>query len=75
MASYDKEWKIQPVLKYEYFDPNIDVSQIGYQEMMTFGFNYFANDNIRLQVNYQAHIETHINVDNDMFLAQVQVRF
>lgn len=75
MASYDTEWKVQPVLKYEYFDPNIDIEKIGYQEMMTVGFNYFVNDKIRLQVNYQAHIETHINVDNDMLLAQVQVRF
>jgi len=75
MASYDTEWKVQPVLKYEYFDPNIDIEKIGYQEMMTVGFNYFVNDKIRVQVNYQAHIETHINVDNDMLLAQVQVRF
>lgn len=75
MASYDTEWKVQPVLKYEYFDPNIDVEKIGYQEMMTLGFNYFVNDKVRLQVNYQAHIETHISVDNDMLLAQVQVRF
>ncbi len=75
MASYDTKWNVQPVFKYEYFDPNIDVKKIGYQEMMTLGFNYFVNDKIRLQVNYQAHIETHINVDNDMFLAQVQVKF
>jgi len=75
MAYYDTKWKVQPVLKYEYFDPNIDVAKIGYQEMMTLGVNYFVNDMIRVQVNYQAHIETHINVDNDMLLAQVQVRF
>lgn len=75
MASYDTKYKVQPVFKYEYFDPNIDVKKIGYQEMMTLGFNYFVNDKIRVQVNYQAHIETHINVDNDMFLAQVQVKF
>ncbi|MGV6846609.1 MAG: porin, partial [Lutibacter sp.] len=35
MLSYDTKWKIQPVFKYEYFDPNIDVKKIGYQEMMT----------------------------------------
>lgn len=75
MASYDTEWNLQPVLKYEYFDPNIDVKEIGYQEMMTVGVNYFINDKIRLQVNYQAHIETHINIDNDMFIAQMQVKF
>ncbi len=75
MASYDTEWNIQPVFKYEYFDPNIDIKEIGYQEMMTVGVNYFINDKIRVQVNYQAHIETYINVDNDMLLAQVQVKF
>jgi len=75
MASYDTEWNIQPVLKYEYFDPNIDIKEIGYQEMMTIGVNYFINDKVRVQVNYQSHIETYINVDNDMLLAQVQVKF
>lgn len=75
MATYDLEDNIQPVFKYEYFDPNIDVKEIGYQEMMTVGVNYFLNDKIRLQVNYQAHIETYINIDNDMLIAQVQVRF
>ncbi len=75
MASYETKWKIEPVFKYEYFDPNIDIKKIGYQEMMTVGANYFFNDKIRLQVNYQAHIETHINIDNDMLLAQVQVKF
>ena len=75
MASYDTKWKVQPVFKYEYFDPNIDVKKIGYQEMMTIGVNYFFNDKIRLQVNYQAHIETYINIDNDMLMAQMQVRF
>jgi phosphate-selective porin len=42
---------------------------------MTLGVNYFFNDKIRLQINYQANIETVINVDNDKFLAQIQVKF
>ncbi len=75
MLTYDLPNNFQPVFKYEYFDPNIDVKKIGYQEMMTIGVNYFFNDHIRLQVNYQAHIETDINIDNDKLLAQVQVRF
>ncbi len=75
MISYDTKWNLQPVFKYEYFDPNIDVKDIGYQEMMTVGLNYFFNKKIRLQVNYQAHIETINNVDNDMLLAQLQVKF
>jgi len=75
MVSYETKWNLQPVFKYEYFDPNIDVKDIGYQEMMTIGANYFFNDKIRLQLNYQAHIETINNVDNDMLLAQLQVKF
>ncbi|GAG87765.1 unnamed protein product [marine sediment metagenome] len=75
MVSYDTKWNLQPVLKYEYFDPNIDVKDIEYQEMFTVGANYFFNDKVRLQVNYQAHIETINNVDNDMLLAQIQIKF
>ncbi|MEN8185598.1 MAG: porin [Bacteroidota bacterium] len=70
-------WDIQPVFKYEFFDQDLDNKDIpnAYTEMMTIGANYFFNDKIRLQLNYQSHIETVINKDNDMFLAQIQVRF
>jgi phosphate-selective porin len=75
MVSYDTKWKVQPVFKYEYFDPNIDVKEIGYQEMMTIGANYFVNDKVRIQLNYLANIETYINIDNDMLLAQIQIKW
>ena len=75
MISYDTKWKVQPVFKYEYFDPNIDVVKIGYQEMMTLGANYFINESVRIQLNYQSHIETYINQDNNMLLAQLQIKF
>jgi phosphate-selective porin len=75
MVSYDTKWKIQPVFKYEYFDPNIDVKKIGYQEMMTLGANYFINESVRIQLNYQSHIETYINLDNNLLLAQIQIKF
>ena len=42
---------------------------------MTIGLNYYFNKAVRLQVNYQANIETVINEDNDKFLAQIQVVF
>ncbi|WP_372744833.1 porin [Lutibacter sp.] len=75
MASYDinKQW--QPVFKYEYFDQDLDIKKIGYQEMMTLGVNYFFNDNTRLQVNYQNKIETATTVNNDALLMQLQVKF
>jgi len=75
MASYDINKQIQPVFKYEYFDQDLDIKKIGYQEMMTLGVNYFFNDNTRLQVNYQNKIETGLSVDNDALLVQLQVKF
>ncbi len=75
MIYYDTKWNVQPVFKYEYFDANRDVSNIGYQEMMTLGANYFIGDHVRFQLNYQAHIETDVSIDNDMLLAQVQLTF
>jgi len=75
MVWYDTKWDIQPVFKYEFFDQDLDIKDLGYSERMTLGVNYFFNDKIRLQINYQANIETYINVDNDKFLAQIQVVF
>ena len=75
MIWYDTKWNVQPVFKYEYFDQDHDIKDIGYSERMTIGINYFFNDKIRLQVNYQANIETYINIDNDKLLAQIQVIF
>ena len=75
MASYDVNKKLQPVFKYEFFDQDIDLSDIGYQERMTLGVNYFFTPKTRLQINYQANIETYVNVDNDALLMQLQVRF
>jgi len=75
MIWYDTKWNIQPVFKYEFFDQDLSIKKIGYQERMTLGVNYFVSDKIRIQLNYQANIETYINIDNDKFLAQVQIRW
>lgn len=76
LAAYSVTQKFQPVFKYEFFDPDINIKDnLGYTERMTVGFNYFVNDNVRFQVNYLANIETVVNVDNDALLTQVQVRF
>ena len=76
MASYNISEKFQPVFKYEYFDPNTDLkNNIDYQERMTIGANYFFNDKVRFQLNYLANIENVINVDNDVILAQMQIKF
>ena len=69
---------VNNVFKYEYFDPNLDVKDnisYVYQERMTLGANYYFNDKVRLQINYQANIQTVINVDDDALIAQIQVKF
>jgi len=76
MAYYDVNEKFQPVFKYEFFDPDLDLKDDGsYMERMTLGANYFFNDKVRLQINYQANIQTVLNVDDDVLLAQIQVKF
>ncbi len=76
MASYSVDEKIQPVFKYEFFDPDLDLKDDGsYMERMTIGANYFFNDKVRFQLNYQANIDTVLNVDNDALLAQIQIKF
>ena len=77
MIWYDTKWNLQPVFKYEFFDQDLDLKDVPYRysEKMTIGLNYYFNKAIRLQVNYQANIETVINEDNDKFLAQIQVVF
>ena len=76
MASYNVNEKFQPVFKYEFFDPNLDLKDDGtYQERMTLGVNYFLNDKVRFQLNYLANIQTVINKDDDQLLAQMQIKF
>ncbi len=76
MGSYDINEKFQPVLKYEYFDPNTELkNNIDYQERMTIGMNYFFNERVRFQLNYLANIETVVNKDNDALLIQMQIKF
>lgn len=76
MASYNLNENFQPVFKYEYFDPDIEMKDnIGYQERMTIGANYFFNEKVRFQLNYQANIQTVVNVDDDALVAQLQIKF
>ena len=79
MIWYDTKWNLQPVFKYEFFDQDLDKKDWAYpnlySERMTIGLNYYFNKAVRLQVNYQANIETVINKDNDKFMAQVQEFF
>lgn len=75
MATYNINEKLQPVLKYEYFDADKSQTLLGYQEMFTLGVNYFINKSTRLQINYQAKEIDGITGNNDALLMQLQVRF
>jgi len=57
MALYKTPWNLEPVFKYEFYDP--DVKETGAYTgttkdvtTITIGLNYFLNDWTRIQVNY-----------------------
>lgn len=81
-ALYMTPWKLQPVVKYECYDENIN-EDFDKVSTLTFGFNYFINEWTRVQVNYLYNVEESSDTNianyfehpNDMFMVQVQVRF
>lgn len=84
-ALYMTPWKVQPVVRYERFDPNMEMAadQIGFlpgeglQNVITYGLNYFFNEKVRFQVNYLYRAEEtgKLEVKNDMLLTQFQIVF
>ncbi len=74
MALYNTPWNLQPVFKYENFDADMDVDN-NTEQVMTFGVNYFFNEWTRLQVNYEYKAEQAHEINNDMLMVQLQVRF
>ncbi len=81
-ALYMTPWNIQPVIKFESYDPDTSVD-FNKQNDLTFGFNYFFNDWTRLQANYVYRTEEssdtvladYHEVGNDFFVLQLQVKF
>lgn len=51
-ALYKTPWNLEPVIKYETFDPSLNTDD-DMVSRTTFGVNYFFNEWTRLQVNYQ----------------------
>lgn len=76
---YMTPWNIQPVIKYEQYDPDTDdentTSATAIKKITTFGFNYFFNDWTRLQLNYLYKAEEDHEEANDELLLQLQVKF
>ncbi|NQV19214.1 MAG: hypothetical protein HQ534_11825 [Armatimonadetes bacterium] len=69
-----EDWGVQPVLKYESYDPNTD-EENDVESVITLGFNYFFNDWTRLQLNYLYKAEEGNEISNDEILMQLQVKF
>lgn len=81
-AAYMTPWGIQPVIKYESFDPNIATdynefpeAENDIQDIITFGANYFFNDWTRVQLNYLYKSEEGGDKPNDEILLQFQLVF
>ena len=74
MALYDTPWNIQPVIKYENFNADMDGEDY-LDQVTTFGFNYFFNEWTRLQVNYEYAAEEKLEINNDRLMIQLQVKF
>lgn len=71
--AYLSKWNIEPVFKYDFFDSGNDQDYT--ESNMTFGINYYFNDWTRLQANYIYRAEEPTELENDMFVIQVQVKF
>jgi len=83
---YNTKWKLMPLVKYETYDADMDKKDFDHSayraSTFTFGMNYYANDWVRMQLNYLYNIETSSSTDianyneipNDMLLFQIQVK-
>ena len=74
MAMYKTESNFQPVLKFEYFDPNKDMDD-DHEYITTLGLNYFFNDWTKVQLNYVYAAEKGTEIDNDQVMLQFTVKF
>jgi len=75
MASYKTSWNLEPVVKYDTYDPDFNLDNDWYSNF-TVGFNYFLNDWTRIQLNYIKKMEAPaIEVDNDIIVFQIQAKF
>ncbi len=84
-AMYKTKWNIQPVIKFETFDPDLNMasgelefnSDVAIHNTITYGVNYFFNEWTRVQINYlyRAEEDWTVEEDNDALLVQFQVVF
>jgi phosphate-selective porin len=75
MALYKTPWNIEPVIKYENYNNNLDSKTDNLEHVTTLGVNYFFNEWVRLQVNYEYKAEWAKEINNDRLMVQLQVKF
>jgi len=75
-AMYMTPIRLQPVVKYEWYDPDMNVNENAISTM-TFGLNYFINDWTRIQANYMMNDNKRLSGDfyESQFSIQVQAKF
>lgn len=83
---YNTKFKVMPLVKYETYDSDMDKEDYDHtafrNSTFTFGLNYYPNDWARVQLNYLYNLESSSSTDitnynevqNDMFLLQLQVK-
>jgi len=81
-AAYMTPWNLQPVVKFETYDPDIDTEaaakgDLHVENVLTFGLNYFFNDWTRVQLNYlyKAEENSFVEIYNDEIILQFQIVF
>ncbi len=66
--------KLQAIVKYDTYDPNIDLpDNIG--TVFTIGANIYFDDQSKLQINYELKNEQEVDSKNDALTVQLQVGF
>lgn len=74
-AMYMTPYMLQPIVKFEAFDADKDLAEDNTMYWLTAGLNYWFNDWVRLQLNYQYKVEKGAEVKNDAILIQLQAKF
>lgn len=72
-AMFMTKFRLQPVVRYEYYDEDISATD-QFKYVTTLGVNYFFNDWTRVQVNYIIGSDNAADVNNTM-LIQFQALF
>jgi hypothetical protein len=75
MASYMTKWNVEPVIKYDTYDPDLAIND-DWNSNLTFGVNYFLNDWTRVQFNYVMRTKGATDlIYHDEIVLQIQAKF